>query len=49
MSRDLVDLDDYEVGEEFYAGGCKWVKFNETQAAIILDDKGDPVEKPKEH
>ena len=49
MTQD--ELDEIQIGEVFWddEAGIKMVKFAENQFAIVLDEKGFVIPKPKEH
>lgn len=49
--NDRSELDDLEVGEEFWDGstGIKMLKFDDHKFSIVLDENGNVINKPVEH
>jgi len=51
MTKNEEFLDNLEIGEEFWDDetGVRMIKFSEGQYAIIMDERGMTIQKPKEH
>jgi len=42
-------IEEAGIGEEFAHEGYVYLKLSEGNAALVLDDKGDPVQAPTTH